>query len=308
MIRICLFSDNKPGHENQSLALIEALSAHRDVAIERAQVSELSGYRRALLTGRWPSYPMEQPPDIAIGAGHSTHLPLLATKRCFNTKTVVIMSPSLPARLFDARIVPEHDTPPSDKLTFVTRYALAPALTCTPVADKGLILVGGVSKKLAWQTDSVIAAVNNLINQQPDIDWIISDSRRTPGDCRERLAAISAGNHRVSFEPFNAQPNHWLNEQYKTSSQIWITEDSASMLAEALNTKATVGVIHWVKEGLGRHSSNRAARFRQQLFDQINSGDLGEASQSQFKLAQKLERPTPKQYEIAKSLLTYFNL
>ena len=48
-------------------------------------------------------------PDIAIGAGHKTHLYLLAIKRCFGAKIVVILKPSLPLKFFDLCVIPKHD-------------------------------------------------------------------------------------------------------------------------------------------------------------------------------------------------------
>ena len=75
------FSDGKAGHDNQSRGLTEALagcgrskSSHRNALTPIAALLALAGGR---LTA-WPDLPA---PDLLVGAGHGTHLSLLAARR-----------------------------------------------------------------------------------------------------------------------------------------------------------------------------------------------------------------------------------
>lgn len=78
--------DGKPGHMNQSLGLAEALSRATPTDIHR--LPALPAWR-AVLAGLLKRMPSSYPaPDLILGAGHATHLTLLAAKRA-DRKSVV---------------------------------------------------------------------------------------------------------------------------------------------------------------------------------------------------------------------------
>jgi mitochondrial fission protein ELM1 len=95
-------SDGKAGHDSQSWGLAEALSRLRPVETVTLYPLSASGALAVLLLGQppvaWQSLP---PPDLLVGAGHCTHLSLLAARRVQGGKAVVLMRPSLPLGLFD---------------------------------------------------------------------------------------------------------------------------------------------------------------------------------------------------------------
>ena len=107
------FSDGKAGHDNQSQGLAGALNRLRPVEIITLDplpavmaLSALGGGQRAL----WRNIPA---PGIVLGAGHRTHLSLLAARRMRGGKAIVLMRPSLPLCLFDLCLIPAHDAPPA---------------------------------------------------------------------------------------------------------------------------------------------------------------------------------------------------
>ena len=73
---------------------------------------------------RLSSYWTLPTPDLLLGAGHHTHLSLLAARRIRGGKVVVLMRPSLPPGLFDLCLIPEHDAPPARPNVLATRGAL----------------------------------------------------------------------------------------------------------------------------------------------------------------------------------------
>ena len=73
------FSDGKPGHDNQSLGLVDALQ--RRTRIHNYDIPVQPGAGRHLLLGRFPDGSLLPDPWLIIGAGHATHLPMLAARR-----------------------------------------------------------------------------------------------------------------------------------------------------------------------------------------------------------------------------------
>ena len=106
-LTIWQISDGKPGHENQSLGLIDAIGRIRPCESFRIDVSEAGNFWtrwRAALAQAKP-LPMAQ---LIIGAGHATHFPLWCLRRVSGAKAVVLMKPSLPMSFFDLRLAPRH--------------------------------------------------------------------------------------------------------------------------------------------------------------------------------------------------------
>jgi len=244
------FVDGKPGHEKQTEALIEGIENLRSTETHIIDARNLANIFSAIVFGSWKcmaSYPI---PDIAIGAGHRTHLALLAAKRVFHAKTVVIMNPSLPAFLFDAVITPKHDGFREGGRRLVTPLALAPSVASQPHSNHGIILVGGISSHFQWPENALYKNIATIVGQDHKILWQIADSRRTPQTTQVAIAQLCGSLPNADYIAFEQCPPNWLKEQLQFAAEIWITMDSASMLAESLNTKARVGVI-------GLPSSNR---------------------------------------------------
>jgi hypothetical protein len=107
--------------------------------------------------------------------------------------------------------------------------------------DSGLILLGGESKYFHWNCDLLQQQIRELCTAQPKLKWIITNSRRTPAHCGEKIAAQISNSH---FVPWRETANSWLAGAISSARQIWVTPDSASMLSEALNSVAPVGMLH----------------------------------------------------------------
>ena len=153
--RLC---DGKVGHESQSQGLAEALG--RRVPTEYFDLGCLSPARalRAWLCGRFPPGEALPAPDLILGAGHRTHLNLLAARRARGGRAVVLMKPTLPCACFDLCLVPEHDDPPRHGKVLPTQGALnpiRPAAAASP--ERGLILIGGPSEHHGWDTAAIVA-------------------------------------------------------------------------------------------------------------------------------------------------------
>ena len=116
--------DGKKGHEKQSLALVRSLKEQSRCRIFDINIQDLENPFLALIFKKNNLNKGLIKPDIAIGAGHKTHFHLLAIKRCFNAKIVVIMKPSIPHKLFDLCVIPKHDDVKSGSNVFITNTPL----------------------------------------------------------------------------------------------------------------------------------------------------------------------------------------
>ena len=237
------FVDGKPGHMQQSQALVRALA--RRTLLEVIDVPVLD--RRAgiwhWMAGRWKTtaaqeYPLERP-DVLIGAGHRTHMPLLMSRQAFGGKAVVLMKPSLPMAMFDKVILPEHDGVVSGGNRVLTQGTLNTMRPLRKQPASGLVMIGGPGKHFTWSDDRVITQVEQAMATRPDIDWLITDSRRTPVECSNRLLLRFGQRYR----PHASCPQGWLANQLGVSSQAWVTEDSMSMIYESLSAGCHVGLI-----------------------------------------------------------------
>ncbi len=103
------FTDGKPGHDNQTQGLLAALRTHAPVDDFPIQIADCRAGLVACLTGRTASGLEAPDPDLIIGAGHATHLPMLNARRVRGGRVVVLMKPTLPTAWFDLCVIPAHD-------------------------------------------------------------------------------------------------------------------------------------------------------------------------------------------------------
>jgi len=233
-------TDAKPGHEKQTLGLAQALGRH--VEIER---HDLPAPGRAaalwqLARGRFPAGDGLPDPDLILGAGHATHLALLAARRARGGRTVCLMRPSLPVGLFDLCLIPAHDRPPPRANVIVTQGVLnAVVPSGRHDATQGLILIGGVSGHYRWDSGAVVRQVLAIVRQTPHIRWQLTTSRRTPADFIARIEADCPDNLRLDA----STPPGWLESALAEAGTCWVSEDSVSMLYEALTAGCAVGLL-----------------------------------------------------------------
>ena len=238
---IWLFTDQKPGHLNQLRGLAQRLQVHVQAECHFIDVSQ----RRLGLLDLWrgvnlrPELPV---PDLLVAAGSSTQRALLASRRFFSKPAVLLMRPNFPYAWLDAAIVPEHDNPPSRENILVTRgvlNAVQPTLN-RPRDATGLMLVGGPSAHYGWDEGSLVNQIKALCTDSK-VNWVLSDSRRTPAHFLHQLVALNIENLSCCSH-FDTSPS-WLSEQLAISTSVWVTPDSVSMVYEAITSGAATGLL-----------------------------------------------------------------
>lgn len=237
-LTLWLIGDGKPGHENQSLGLAEAIQRLVACDIHRISIAGKGGVvgriRGALAqSANLPS------PDFIIAAGHATHLALLCLARRRQAKSIVLMRPSLPLRCFDLCIAPSHDfrKKPTRKNLILTRGAINRVHASDSPKTGKLILIGGPSKTHGWDTGAMLDVLAKVTIGG---GWQLTDSRRTPQGFLEQARMRLKG-----LEIFSCQetPADWLPEKLREADEVWVSEDSVSMIYEALSSGARVGLL-----------------------------------------------------------------
>ncbi len=176
------FDDGLRGHENQTAGLVEALARRTEIRTHLIAVprgaAQLRTAWRIFLKRDLRDLP---DPDLLVGAGQATHLPLMAARRARGGRLVVVMTPSLPVSWFDLLICPNHDRIPGSANVIVTRGALNRARPGTEKnPGEGLILVGGPDRYYGWSVDELTGQIEEITRRDPAIHWAAASSRRTP--------------------------------------------------------------------------------------------------------------------------------
>lgn len=231
-------TDGKPGHDRQSLGLALALAAatstHRHDLAARSK-----GAAAALAVAGRRELDLLPAPDLILGAGHGTHADLLAIRRRYGGRTVVLMKPSLPHGWFSLCLVPRHDRVPPAANIIETIGALNPVRP-DPARDGTLavVLVGGPSRHHGWDTAALARDLATVMSAAPAQRWLGSGSRRTPADVGAALRALG-----IDYHAADELPRDWVDSQLAVAGEVWVSADSVSMIYEALTGGGSVGVL-----------------------------------------------------------------
>lgn len=253
-------TDGKPGHMQQTLGLIQALSRLRPCeCIDIDLRGDPVGLRDVVLR-RFPPGVARKRPALVIGAGHRTHLALLAARRTTGAKTIALMKPSLPVAWFDLVIAPEHDGLTEGPRVINSIGVLNPMQEGSKVQGSVLVLVGGPSKHVKWDDAAMLAQIADVVAAQPpSAIWQITDSRRTPPTVSAMLSQRYGGR----FQPHASCPPGWLASQLRQTDTVWVSEDSVSMVYESLTAGCRVALLQ-----LEADRDSRVARGVARLLEQ----------------------------------------
>ena len=234
-LSICFIHDDRIGHLKQ----LKALEAELQTLTE-CSTTWLNSYVTKQTASDTESF------DICIGAGHKTHWPLWKLARQHSAFSVVVMSPSLPKRMFDAVICPQHDGHKANGRIFLTEGPINqvlpsepehnPNATLSKEAQHHLVLLGGPSKHFEWSDETVGNAISTLVKKFPTKPWLILPSRRTP-----KSTISSMKNQFPHCTMLGIDSN--FEDLLSGAKQVWVSADSSNMLYESLGTGKPTGVI-----------------------------------------------------------------
>ena len=251
-LQLLLLTDEKPGHRSQLDGLAAAIARRTSIETTCLTVGPF---------GAIDSFDFV--PDAVIGAGSQTHLGLWRVARRFRVPSIVLMRPSLPGLRFDLAIVPKHDGVPESRNVWTTTGVLnnvTPPSRMRPRAG-GLILLGGPSKHHRWDEERVFCNLLGIMHED-DAHWTITTSRRTPERTLNRLEMSLANQQRATFLPHKKTPRGWLANQLLEANDAIVTEDSVSMISEAITAGCRTSIL-----SLPRHRESRITRYVDSLLE-----------------------------------------
>ncbi|MES9899834.1 MAG: mitochondrial fission ELM1 family protein [Sedimenticola sp.] len=242
--------DGKPGHENQTLGLCRALESLLPVKQLDIAISSRWSHLLDWVLGRFPSGAALPRPDLIIGAGHATHLALLAARRCYGGRALVLMKPSLPVRLFDLCIVPEHDDIAGKNLFQIKGVLNTIQASPSTGGEQTLLLIGGLSAHYGWSDEETLGQILAIVDRAPQWQFTLTTSRRTPDSFLTTLEKVNRSN--LVLVPWRDTEPGWVTRQLAVSGEVWVTEDSVSMVYEALTSGSAVGLLQLPEVRPGR--------------------------------------------------------
>lgn len=245
-MNILYVSDAKAGHRAQALGLWQAMQRAYDgeITFQEININKIPLFPLLLscLSKRYAQINIA--PDYIFSVGSHTQLRTLLLGRVYpRAKTVVLMKPNYPFSCFDHVIVPEHDAVGQRENVIETLGALNPIVNqLQHKSQRILIALGGSSKRHVWQTDSILAALQQITLANPNAQIILTTSRRTP---ESFLTILKQQSYVAQIQIFPVEDTEqgWIFQQMQQAEAVWVTEDSVSMVFEALTAGCRVGVI-----------------------------------------------------------------
>lgn len=244
-MHVVYISDGKAGHRSQALGLYQAMQRqHADCSFQEISIADLPILSLIGAIFSKQCAQVEQAPTFIFGVGSHTHLRVWLMGKVYpHAKTVILMKPSLPLSFFDYAVIPEHDAVPASDKVIVTQGALNPIVNQQRhQTNRILIALGGSSKRHGWNAEKVLTAIQGITEQPPQATIILTTSRRTPSDFLTQLQQQSYAAQLQIF-PVEQTPQGWIFEEMQKAEAVWVTEDSVSMLFEALTAGCRVGLI-----------------------------------------------------------------
>mgnify|MGYP000588344663 CR=1 FL=1 len=245
-MHIVYVSDGKAGHRSQAVGLYKAIqrNSRQSVSFQEISIAQLPivSLCAGMLAHRIDA--VSQTPDYIIGVGSHTQLRVLLLGKVFpQAKTVILMKPNFPFSWFDHVIIPEHDGVAELGNVILSKGALNPIINeQRHHPNRILIALGGSSKRHQWDNEKVLHAVQQIAEQNPQAEIILTTSRRTPAEFLDLLNEQPFAGQLQIF-PVEQTPQGWIFEEMQQAEAVWVTEDSVSMIYEALTAGCRVGVI-----------------------------------------------------------------
>ncbi|MFN0298106.1 mitochondrial fission ELM1 family protein [Acinetobacter albensis] len=267
-MHIVYVSDGKAGHRSQAVGLYKAMQrqSNIEVTFQEISIQELPIFSllKALWARRFGLF--EKKPDYIFGVGSHTQARVLLLGRVYpKAKTVIMMKPNFPVNWFDYAIIPQHDGVKESMHVITTQGALNPIVNENRhQPNRILIALGGNSKRHQWNDEKVLSSIQRLVENNVHATFILTTSRRTPDTFLETLAQQNIYSKLQIFSVEHT-PQGWVFEEMQKAEAVWVTEDSVSMIFEALTAGCQVGIIE-----IDRLKSDRIT----QLLDQLLSNDL----------------------------------
>jgi len=110
------------------------------------------------------------------------------------------------------------------------------------IPGSAMILVGGPSKHVKWNSENVLKHVQRILDVNPSVHINIITSRRTPQKLVKDLSVLTELSNSKMTTPDQVDLA-WLPNTLAVTFRVWVTSDSVSMVYEALTANCSVSLI-----------------------------------------------------------------
>lgn len=210
----------------------------------------------AILTRKTRDLIVKPWPELIIASGRKSVMPALALKKEHGVKVILLQKTRLSPKAFDLVVVPEHDhfAPPGTVTTIgntncvssdVLKEARAKfSSLATLLQGKRTVvwLLGGPNRSFSFPASLVLPLLEKipvLLEHEPNLVILMTASRRTPLNVREKLKRLTHPRLIVWNEN---SPNPYL-AYLSWANAFVITSDSVAMVSEAASTGKGIYLI-----------------------------------------------------------------
>ena len=267
-IRILVLADDKPGHFNQSKGVVAALSRHRSVQLDWQDIKLPTHFITASMGSirRYLSYSIKpkarlielvsgakvptEKPDLIISAGGATLPANIFLARHFGVPNIFCGTiRKIPKDAFQAILVPYkqfENTPPY--MVALKPCNIDPDKTF-PAQSKPsiLFLLGGDCKthqysKEEWDTLLKIITEACSHSSSTSYNVVVCNSRRTDRYVSDQLFALSKRLPSLIYHDYRKTGSFNIEEELIQASFVVVSEDSNSMITEAVCSQSPLCV------------------------------------------------------------------
>ena len=188
----------------------------------------------------------------------------------------------MPLNFFDLCLIPKHDRPQKEKNVLITNGPLSSIKSSKKQMKKRLIMLGGPNKQFIWSNENILNQIYEIIEDESnrELNWQVTTSRRTPPHFIEKLRQAPFSN--LCLFTFDETPPNWIEKALARNAIVWVTQDSFSMIYEAIQSGAKVGLL----EMLPKRNSlfHRSSKFK-------DENHFSAVTFSQWKLEKSMKTP-----------------
>lgn len=294
--KVLILSDGKPGHVNQSLALARHLGLDYELCRVGFKNRIYKGFSYLFDHLGWYTSSLFSSESVAsdycgiISAGSDTYYANKVLSRRQKCRSVAVMLPRGYRYDFDLILAQKHDRPPmreNIQLLPVNLSFPEPAGIVNVEEGKRYVslVIGGNSKLFKIERGLLQRQVEQVFSLFPDSDLLVTTSRRTPMEIEDMLKSFPFAQS-IYFSSGEGNP---IPDFLQISDYVFITEDSSSMISEAVSFgRACIEILPLS----GGCSANKSSRLIEDLEKQnclhLFDGKLGK-SHSKIHLAEYLD-------------------
>lgn len=282
--KVLILSDGKPGHVNQSVAFARLLELPYEIrqVFFRTRLNKTVSYLFDRIgwyvSGLFDAGGTLPYCSTVVSAGSETYYANRTISRKLAARSVAIMLPRGYRRDFDLIIAQQHDRPPeSDHILTLPVNLSCPVPTGTvsrnPDRPCVAFIIGGPSRH--YQMDPAVLAkqMHQVFTAFPDADFLATTSRRTPTEVEVLLDSFEL---RYKVIASRDQENNPVPDFLAISDYVFVTEDSTSMISEAVSFgQANVEILPLQRIGRSNKVRRMIVPLQQQGYLHEFDGTLG---------------------------------